>query len=78
MRVYHKFILVPGSRSTFPDADADPAKWYGSDRIRIRIRNTVQKYSKLEFSLQKNSIINYRNKYKWGKVMGFFLLQNVT
>ena len=34
MRVYHDFFLVPGSRSTFPDAD--PAKWYGSDRIRIR------------------------------------------
>ena len=31
-----RFFLVPGSRSTFPDADPDPdpAKWYGSDRIR--------------------------------------------
>ena len=34
MRVYHDFVLVPGSRSTFPDADL--AKWYRSDRIRIR------------------------------------------
>ena len=43
MRVYHDFVLVPGSRSTFPDADPypDPAKWYGSDRIRIQIRNTA-------------------------------------
>ena len=35
-----RFFLVPGSRSTFPEVDPDPAKWYGSDRIRIRIRNT--------------------------------------
>ena len=41
MRVYHDFVLVPGSKSAFPDTDPDPAKWYGSDRIRIRIRNTV-------------------------------------
>ena len=41
MRVYHYFFLVPESRSTFPDADPDPAKWYGSDRIRIR--NTEEK-----------------------------------
>ena len=33
MRVYHNFFGT-GSRSTFPDAD--PAKWYGSDRIQIR------------------------------------------
>ena len=24
MRVYHDFFLVPGSRSTFPDADPEP------------------------------------------------------
>ena len=38
MRVYHNFFLVPGSRSMFSDADPDPnpAKWYGSNRIRIR------------------------------------------
>ena len=40
MRVNHNFFLVPGSRSTFPDTDLDPdpdpAKWYGSNRIRIR------------------------------------------
>ena len=33
MRV-QDFFLVPGSRSTF--SNADPAKWYGSDQIRIR------------------------------------------
>jgi len=44
MRVYHDFVLVPGSKSTFPDTDPDPdpAKWYGSDRIRIR--NTEEMY----------------------------------
>ena len=36
MRVYHDFFLVPGSRSTFPEVDPDPAQRYGSDRIRIR------------------------------------------
>ena len=25
MQVYHDFFLVPGSRSTFPDTDPDPA-----------------------------------------------------
>jgi len=36
------YFLLPGSRSTFPevDPDPDPAKWYGSNRIWIRIRNT--------------------------------------
>jgi hypothetical protein len=24
MRVYHDFVLVPGSKSTFPDTDPDP------------------------------------------------------
>ena len=35
MRVYHDFFLVPGSRSTFPDADPDPdhAKWYGFETL---------------------------------------------
>ena len=28
-----RFFLVPGSRSTFPDADPDPAKWYGSETL---------------------------------------------
>ena len=31
-----RFFLVPGSRSTFPEVDPDPAKWYGSNLIRIR------------------------------------------
>ena len=32
------FFLLPGSGSTFPevDPDPDPAKWYKSNRIRIR------------------------------------------
>ena len=34
MRVYHDFFLVPGSRSTFPEADPDPAQWYGFDSKR--------------------------------------------
>ena len=36
------YFLQPGSRSTFPEVDPvpDPAKWYGSNRIRIR--NTVR------------------------------------
>ena len=38
MRVYHDYFLLPESRSTFPevDSDPDPAKWYGSNQIRIR------------------------------------------
>ena len=47
------FILVPGSRSTFPDADPDPAKWYRADRIRIRIRNTVFKHSAEPNNIQR-------------------------
>ena len=39
MLVYHDFFLLHLSRSTFPEVDTDPAKWYGSNRIRIR--NTV-------------------------------------
>ena len=36
-------MALPGSISTFPDTDPDPdpTKWYGSDRIQIRIRNTA-------------------------------------
>ena len=30
MWVYHDFCLLPGSGSTFPEVDPDPAKWYGS------------------------------------------------
>ena len=29
------YFLLPGSRSAFPEVDPDPAKWYGSNRIRI-------------------------------------------
>ena len=30
------FFSLPGSGSTFPEVDPDPAKWYGSNRILIR------------------------------------------
>ena len=30
MWVYHDLFLLPGSGSTFPEVDPDPAKWYGS------------------------------------------------
>ena len=30
-----RFFLLPRSGSTVPEVDLDPAKWYGSDRIRI-------------------------------------------
>ena len=33
MRVGHDFFLVPGSRSTFPEADPDSAQWYGSGSV---------------------------------------------
>ena len=36
MRVYQDFYLLPGSGSTFPEVDPDPAKWYRFERIRIR------------------------------------------
>ena len=51
MRVYHDFVLVPGSKSTFPDTDPDPdpAKWYGSDRIRIRNTGFIRKFLSLNF-----------------------------
>ena len=45
MRVYHDFFWVPGSRSTFPDADPDPAKWYGSGQM-IRIRPEPKHWKK--------------------------------
>ena len=46
MRVYYDFYLVPGSRSTFPEVDPDPAQWYGSDRIRYEtlVSFTIKKY----------------------------------
>ena len=43
MRVYHDLLLVPGSRSTFSEVDPDPAKdpdpaqWYGSVSILIKL-----------------------------------------
>ena len=57
MRVYHDFMMVPGSRSTLPDADPDPdpAKWYGSDRIRIR--NTDYINSNLNVELHLNVVL---------------------
>ena len=36
MWVYQGLFLLSGSGSKFPEVDPDPAKWYGSDRIRIR------------------------------------------
>ena len=54
MRVYHDFFLVPRSRSTFSDADPDPAKWYGSETLQFilsynnkgeRVTNTVCLYA---------------------------------
>ena len=39
-------FFVPGSRSTLPDADPDPAKWYGSDRI----RNTAEEHKTTPYS----------------------------
>ena len=40
MRVYHDFVLVPGSKSAFPDTDPDPdpAKWYGSETLLINVK----------------------------------------
>ena len=35
MFVFMLFLLL-GSGSKFPEVDPDPAKWYGSNRIRIR------------------------------------------
>ena len=48
------YLLLPGSRSTFPEVDPDPvlAKWYGSNRIRIR--NTVQKHIVLVLNFPSN------------------------
>ena len=49
MRVYHGFFWYPDPDQTFPDTDPDPAKWYGSDRIRIR--NTVRNILKVSSTL---------------------------
>ena len=56
MWVYHDFSLLPGSRATFPEVDPDPAKWYGSNRIRIR--NTANNNNTIYlFSVNNSSLL---------------------
>ena len=56
MGVYHNFFLIPGSGSTIPevDPDLDPAKWHGSDRIRIQ--NTIKYHIKM---LNNKFVLSY-------------------
>ena len=66
MRVNHDFFATririhvswSGSESTFHEMDPDPAKWIGSERIRIR--NTVPYlYKQLRVRLCKFHIQSY-------------------
>ena len=67
MRVYHDFFLVPGSRSTFPDADPDPGQWYGSDRIRNTDLNAtinIKTEFKEDMGLAQKHEMNYATR-RW-------------
>ena len=47
------YFLLSGSGPTFPEVDPDPAKWYGSNRIWIRIRIQNSKHVYQQFDLYR-------------------------
>ena len=70
-----QFFLLPVSDSTLPevDPDPDPAKWYGSDRIRIQIRNTALYW--LDHSFYWRAVLYWWRDLSDILMWLFFLLQ---